>query len=202
VRRRDSSVRAILVDGIGLTRRPLPDLRQRPRGPRNIGASSDTRPIVTAQRREMAALLKRVVTGTNVQATETRDSSHIAAKKITPMRVLVIDGDRLMRWAVVETLRERGWQVSEGADARDAEAALRNTSGPFDFVLLDCQLLDSDDLSLLASVRALSPDSKVIMMTAFETPDMVRDALDLGASSVLGKPFDMETVHTLVGQVQ
>ena len=53
-----------------------------------------------------------------------------------------------------------------------------------------------------ASVRALSPNSKVIMMTAFETPDMVRDALDLGACRVLGKPFDMETVPALVGQVQ
>src|SRR6266545_864818 len=110
------------------------------------------------------------------------------------MRVLVIDDDPLMRWALTETLCERGWQVSQGGDAQETEAAIRKTSTPFDVVLLDYRLPDSDDLSLLASVRALSPHSKVIMMTAFETPDMVRGALDLGASTVLRKPFDMETV--------
>jgi DNA-binding NtrC family response regulator len=137
-----------------------------------------------------------------VRATETSDSSHAAEEKLTPMRVLVIDDDPMMRWALTETLRERGWQVAEGGDARETEAAIQKTRPPFDVVLLDYRLPDSDDLSLLASVRALSPNSKVIMMTAFETPDMVRDALDLGACIVLGKPFDMETVPALVGQVQ
>ena len=136
-----------------------------------------------------------------MEATETRDVSPAAGKRITPMRELVIDHDPLMRWAVAETLRERGWQVSEGGDAGETKAALRNTHTPFDVVLMDYLLPDSDDLSLLASVRALSPNSKVIIMTAFETPDMVRDALDLGACSVLGKPFDMETVPALVAQV-
>jgi DNA-binding NtrC family response regulator len=136
-----------------------------------------------------------------MQATEIRDSSHAAAKKPTPMRVLVIDDDPLMRWALTETLRDRGWQVSEGRDARETEAAIRKTSTPFDVVLLDYRLPDSDDLSLLASVRALSPDSRVIMMTAFETPEMVRDALDLGACTVLGKPFDMETLPALMARV-
>jgi DNA-binding NtrC family response regulator len=137
-----------------------------------------------------------------VQATETRDSSHTAGEKLAPRRVLVIDDDPLMRWALAETLRERGWQVSEGGDARETEAAIRRTSAPFDVVLLDYRLPDSDDLSLLASVRALSPDSKVVMMTAFETPDMVRDALSLGACSVLSKPFDMEKVPASVTGVE
>jgi DNA-binding NtrC family response regulator len=137
-----------------------------------------------------------------VQATEIRDFSHAAAKKITPMNVLVIDDDPWMRWALAETLRERGWQVSEGGDARETEAAIRKTRAPFDVVLLDYRLPDSDDLSLLASVRTLSPNSKVIMMTAFETPDMVRDALGLGACSVLAKPFDMETVPASLTRVE
>jgi two-component system response regulator FlrC len=137
-----------------------------------------------------------------VKATKTGDSSQPIGKKPTPMRVLVIDDDRLMRWALTETLRDHGWQVSEGGDARETQAAIRSTIPPFDVVLLDYRLPDSDDFSLLASVRALSPSSRVIIMTAFETPDMVRDALDLGASFVLGKPFDMETVPSLMGQVQ
>ena len=105
-----------------------------------------------------------------------------------------------MRWAVAEMLRGCGWQVSEGGDARDTEAALRKASTPFDVVMLDYLLPDSDDLSLLASIRALSPGSKVIMMTAFDSPDMVRDALGLGACTVMEKPFDMETVPTIVDQ--
>jgi DNA-binding NtrC family response regulator len=133
-----------------------------------------------------------------VPVAETRNSSHIVGKKVTPMRVLVIDDDRLMRWALTETLRQRGWQTSEAANAREAKAAIRNASTSFDVVLLEYVLPDSNDLSVLASIRALSPRSRVIIMTAFNTPAMVRDALDLGACSVLGKPFDMETVPALI----
>jgi DNA-binding NtrC family response regulator len=136
-----------------------------------------------------------------MDASKTGDSSHFAVKILTPDRVLVIDDDDLMRWAVAETLREDGWQVIEAGDRREAEAALGTADAPFDVVLLDYRLPDSDNLSLLATIRARSPHSRVILMTAFQTEDMVRDALALGASTVIGKPFDMETVPALVTHV-
>ena len=76
---------------------------------------------------------------------------------MTPgLRVLVVDDEPLIRWSVAETLAERGYQVVERGDAEGARAALREGS-TFDVVLLDYRLPDSDDLSLLASIRSRHP---------------------------------------------
>jgi DNA-binding NtrC family response regulator len=67
-------------------------------------------------------------------------------------------------------------------------------------VLLDYRLPDSDDLSLLASIRTLSPEAHIILMTAFGRPEVVRGALDLGAYRVISKPFEMQAIADLVAQ--
>jgi DNA-binding NtrC family response regulator len=135
-----------------------------------------------------------------MQASETREDPQATAKNspAMPAHVLVVEDDALMRWALVETLRDSGSQVADGADCQQAEALVRQAATPFDVVLLDYRLPDSDGLSLIPSIRALSPPSTVIMMTAFAEPEMVRHALELGASRVIHKPFDMGAVSTLV----
>ena len=113
-------------------------------------------------------------------------------------RVLVVEDDPLMRWALTETLRERGCEVSEGADASEAETALRNAATPFDVVLLDDRLPDASGLVLLPLIRERSPGSKAIVMTAFGNAQVVQDALRLGACSVISKPFDVNAVPDLM----
>jgi DNA-binding NtrC family response regulator len=65
-------------------------------------------------------------------------------------------------------------------------------------VLLDLKLPDSDDLSLLASVRRLLPGVPVILMTAFGTPEVLEEARRLGAFTVLDKPFDLDELDRLI----
>jgi DNA-binding NtrC family response regulator len=67
-------------------------------------------------------------------------------------------------------------------------------------ILLDCRLPDSNELHLLETVRGLAPDSTVIMMTAFGTPEMVDSALRLGAYRVVPKPFDVHDMARLVAE--
>jgi DNA-binding NtrC family response regulator len=65
-------------------------------------------------------------------------------------------------------------------------------------VLLDLRLPDSGDLRILAAMRQLSPEVPVILMTAFGTPDLLDDALRLGAFAVIDKPFDMSAISPLI----
>jgi DNA-binding NtrC family response regulator len=67
---------------------------------------------------------------------------------------------------------------------------------PFDVVFLDLRLPDMDDLSLLGTVRQLLPRAKVVLMTAFGTPDVITEAAFLGAE-VLNKPFELADVNRL-----
>ena len=123
---------------------------------------------------------------------------HPREKKSAGHRVLVVDDEPLIRWSVSETLTDRGYDVVETGDAKGARSALAD--GGFDVVVLDYRLPDSDDLSLLASIRRSSPRTQVIMMTAFGSPDVLRGALELGAYRVVSKPFEMDAIAELVAQ--
>ena len=115
------------------------------------------------------------------------------------LRVLVIDDEPLIRWSLCETLEQSGHAVTEAGDARSALKAL-SAGEPFDVVLLDYRLPDSNDLNLLAAIRKMAPASAVIMMTAFGTPEVVAGALELGAYQVISKPFEVHEVAALVLQ--
>jgi DNA-binding NtrC family response regulator len=128
-----------------------------------------------------------------------RTFPRMTAKNPAALRVLVVDDEPLIRWSVSETLAERGYRVVETGDANGARMAVGDDDR-FDVVLLDYRLPDSDDLSLLASIRKASPAAQVIMMTAFGRPEMVRAALALGVYRVINKPFEMQAIADLVAQ--
>ena len=111
--------------------------------------------------------------------------------------MLVVDDEPLIRWSLAETLEQSGHAVVQ---AGDAGSAIRSMSAgePFDVVLLDYRLPDSNDLALLATIRKLAPASAVIMMTAFGTPEVMAGALKLGAYRIIPKPFEVHDVAALV----
>jgi DNA-binding NtrC family response regulator len=61
-------------------------------------------------------------------------------------------------------------------------------------------MADSNDLGLLSTVRRLSPHSQVILMSAYCTPEVTKEALALGAYRVVSKPINMYDVSGLVGE--
>jgi DNA-binding NtrC family response regulator len=113
--------------------------------------------------------------------------------------VLVVDDEPLIRWAVTEMLSDLGYQVVEACDARSAISAVAE-SAPFEVVLLDVRLPDSDDLVLLARLRSLIPSARIILMTAHGTGELSERALDLGAFTVVSKPFELTELAALIGQ--
>jgi DNA-binding NtrC family response regulator len=114
------------------------------------------------------------------------------------LRILVVEDEALIRWSIAETLGQEGHTVVEAGNAASAVKAMEGTDEDIDVVLLDYRLPDSNDLGLLAHVRRLLPRSAVVMMTAYGTPEVTAGALALGAYRVVGKPFDMRTLESLV----
>jgi DNA-binding NtrC family response regulator len=115
-----------------------------------------------------------------------------------PLDILVVDDELLIRWSLNETLTAAGHSVTEAVDRASAIQALETRPQPPDVVLLDYRLPDSDDLGLLAAIRQLAPGAQVIMMTAFGTAEMTRNAMALGAYRVVGKPFEVHELAALV----
>ena len=117
---------------------------------------------------------------------------------VRPLRVLVVEDESLIRWAVGETLTEAGHTVLQATNAATALQAIGQASEPFDIVLLDFHLPDSDDLSLAEQIRKRTPSTAMVMMTAFGTPQMVDDAKRLGVYEVITKPFDVGALAGLL----
>ena len=122
------------------------------------------------------------------------ENFRIMANISPAIRVLVVDDDPLIRWALSETLRASGCSVAEARDRESALLALLSAAQPFDVVLLDYWLPDCDDLTLLAAIRSIVPRCQVVIMSAHATADVAADALRVGAYLVLYKPFEMSAV--------
>lgn len=116
------------------------------------------------------------------------------------LRILVVDDEALIRWSLLETLTSCGHAVVEAGDAAGALRTVATAGVPFDVVLLDFRLPDSNDLALLSRLRRLAPATPIILMTAYGTPEILQGALDLGAYRVITKPFEMNDVAPLVRQ--
>jgi two-component system response regulator PilR (NtrC family) len=114
------------------------------------------------------------------------------------LRVLVIEGESLIRWSITETLASAGHNVIGATDGTSAIVALRNAAEPIDAILLDLRLPDANDLTLLSTIRRLSPHSAVVLMTAVGTSEMIQEALNLGVYHVLHKPFEMQSLEPLL----
>jgi DNA-binding NtrC family response regulator len=116
------------------------------------------------------------------------------------LRILIVDDEPLIRWSLANTLRDSGHEAVEATNGATALRAVTEAATPFDVLLLDFRLPDSTDLRLLAELRRLTPATRVVLMTAYGTPEVVQGALDLGAFRVVGKPLDMTEVPSLVEQ--
>jgi len=163
-------------------------------GPSAIGSRFEDARIVPGALFESGREARWIVQD---QMIEPRNSS-LTVQNSPALRVLVVDDEFLIRWSVAQTLADCGCHVVEASDARGAWQAVRDASRTFDVALLDYRLPDAEGLSLVAAIRARTPRTQVILMTAFGTPEVVRGALDLGAYRVLGKPFEMDEVAELV----
>lgn len=120
-------------------------------------------------------------------------------KNLPTPRILVVDDERLVRWAMAETLLGQGYEVSEASDAESAKQAILAAEHAPDIAFLDLRLPDSNDLGLVNFVRAHAPQTSIVLMTAYGTPELLAQAAALGVTIVI-KPFDMNILSAIVAR--
>lgn len=114
-------------------------------------------------------------------------------ERISPhTRVLVVDDEGLIRWSLNERLSTAGYEVLEAGDGASALSYFREGAPRIDLVVLDLKLPDVDGVDLLKQIKRLCPSCRVILMTAFGTPDKLLDARNNGAYDVVAKPFNLD----------
>ncbi|MCX5788368.1 MAG: response regulator [Elusimicrobia bacterium] len=107
-------------------------------------------------------------------------------------RILVVDDEEDMRLAINRVLTRRGHRVREAPDGESALAAVRREAP--DLVLLDMRLPGMDDLQTLKRIREMKPALPVIMVSGYGSAESAAEAMRLGASRYLAKPFTNEAL--------
>ncbi len=111
-------------------------------------------------------------------------------------RILVIDDEQSMREMLSIALGKAGFDVVAAESRATAAAVL--AKDPVDLVITDVRLPDGDGIEVLRHVKTGSPDTVVIVMTAYGSTRDAVDAMKLGAHDYLLKPFDVDELKIVV----
>jgi two-component system response regulator PilR (NtrC family) len=110
--------------------------------------------------------------------------------------ILVVDDEQSMREFLSILLGKRGHEVSTASDLAGALARL----GPadLDLVITDLRLGRDSGLDVLRAVKAESPATEVVVVTAFATTENAIQAMKLGAYDYVLKPFKVDELQLVV----
>jgi DNA-binding NtrC family response regulator len=107
-------------------------------------------------------------------------------------KVLVVDDEDIVRACYQRILASRQCQVREVNNGVDALLLMQHQA--FDVVLLDQRMPGMDGMATLKSMKALWPETEVIMITGFPALDLAKEAVMLGAYDYLEKPVGPDEV--------
>jgi DNA-binding NtrC family response regulator len=112
---------------------------------------------------------------------------------------LVAEDDLDFRELLVGVFQDADHEVDEASDGSQAMEKIR--SRKYDLVLTDVKLPVKDGMEVLRETKFLSPDTEVVMMTAYGNVDTAATAMKLGASDFLQKPFSIPELEMRVEKV-
>ncbi len=110
--------------------------------------------------------------------------------------ILIVDDDRSMREFLEILLTKEGYQVSLADSGERACEILEDH--PFDLVITDIRMKDIDGIGVLKKAKQVSPDTMVVMISAFATADTAVEAMKEGAYDYIPKPFKVREFKRLV----
>ena len=113
-------------------------------------------------------------------------------------RIMIVEDEDTVRKVATAVLRKQGYETTPAGDAEQALEILQRS--PVDLLITDLHLPGCSGMELLKTVRADSPNTIVIVMTAFGTVHSAVEAMKAGAYDYLTKPVHSYDLIALVGR--
>lgn len=112
-------------------------------------------------------------------------------------RVLIVDDDVAFAESLSDILSERGYDI---AAVNSGEESLKKAKEKtFDVILIDIKMPVLDGVETFKRLKNISPQTVVIMMTAYSVEELIKNALKEGAYGILYKPLD---INKVVGMIE
>ncbi len=111
--------------------------------------------------------------------------------------ILIVDDELSMRQYLSILLKKEGYDVQTAENGEEAIQLLKKHS--FSVILTDYNMPEAiDGMHLLAEFRRSAPQSKLIVITAYASTEIAMNALELGATDYVSKPFTMAEIRSIV----
>jgi DNA-binding NtrC family response regulator len=114
----------------------------------------------------------------------------------TSARLLIVDDDPVALDLLREVLSKEGYEVVSALSAE--EAISQGIENIFDVIITDVRMGEKDGMDVLRSFKKTSPETAVIMITAFGSIDTAIEAIREGAFDYISKPFKLEEIKITV----
>ncbi len=105
-------------------------------------------------------------------------------------KILIVDDEKLMRVSLEDKLTKEGYAVNSLSNAVEGIKLLQSIN--FDAVITDLRLPRMDGIDFLREIKKASPDTVVIIMTAYGSIENAVTAMKEGAYDYVTKPFSLE----------
>jgi len=114
-------------------------------------------------------------------------------------RLLIVDDDQAMRTALYESLSSCGYEVDTAENG--ADALVKFKGGQFAVVVTDMRMPKMSGMDVLRGVKRISPQTPVILITAYGTVNTAVEAMKEGAAEFIMKPFSLDDLEFAVKNV-
>ncbi len=114
--------------------------------------------------------------------------------------ILIVEDEETQRSLLGGLLKKEGYGAQEAGDGGTAIEMFKDN--PFEIVLLDYKLPDTDGLTLLKRFKEMNPEVEVIMITAFGSIENAVEALKRGASEYLTKPIELDDLLFKIKKIE
>ena len=111
-------------------------------------------------------------------------------------KILVIDDDQGIRYALSEALRKSGYLVDLANSAEEALQKIRTV--PYELLLLDVRLPGMSGIDALPLFKQIDPGVDIIVITGHGTKDVGLQAIQMGAYDYFTKPFSLKEIEIVI----
>ncbi len=118
---------------------------------------------------------------------------------MTPLKILVIDDEKLIRWSFEKQLSSKGHKVYTAESGREG-LNLFEKYYP-DLVFVDNRLPEMLGLEVIKEIKAIDEDVVIVFMTAYGSIETAVEAMKLGAFEYIKKPFSFDEIHIIIENV-
>jgi two-component system response regulator PilR (NtrC family) len=111
-------------------------------------------------------------------------------------KILVVDDEQSMREFLDIMLKKEGYKVSLASNGEEVLKYIGKDI--FDLVLLDIRMPKMDGITVLRKIKSTSPETVVIMITAYDSSDTAIKAMKEGAYDYIPKPFKIDEIKLII----